>query len=141
MKDHEGAVPPVARKTANPRKVPCRLIRESLLEYLTGELSAEKAWLVGEHLRHCPECSDEAARLARTLDFMRSATAARGVETALPQSARRRFARAIMHPVIDWICVHHRLVALGTALLVLACVMLAAWLCSFRPETVIYWLK
>lgn len=141
MNDFEKTSTQAGRKAGNPRKVPCRMIRESLLDYLTGELSAEKTWLVGEHVRNCAECAAEAARLGRTLDFMKAAKDGAGAGRALPESARRRLARAIMHPVIDWICVHHRLVALGTGIIALAAVLLVAWRCSIRPETVIYWLK
>lgn len=120
--------------------VPCSQIRESLPEYLMRELPNEQAWLVREHLRNCPECSKEADSMARTLDFLASASRD-DAGAKLAPSARKRLARAILHPVFDWICVHHRLVAWTAAIATLAAVLLVAWLCSFKPEIKVYWLK
>ena len=120
--------------------VPCGKIRESLPGYIMRELPAEQAWLVREHLRNCPECAKEADNLARTLEFL--ATAAHDdVEETLRPSARKRLARAILHPVFDWICVHHRLVAWAVAIAVFAAVLAVAWLFRFKPEIKVYWLK
>lgn len=127
-------------RESNPRKVPCQQIREELTDYLLRELPVEQSWLIREHLRNCPECTAEAERISRTLDFMKTMTSGDDAQT-LPQSVRKRLARALLHPVLDWICIHHRLVAWCAALGALALTMLIAWLCSFKPETVVYWLK
>lgn len=120
--------------------VPCEKIRESLPGYIMHELPTEQAWLVREHLRNCPECAKEADELAKTLDFLAKAARDDGEATLRP-SARKRLARAILHPVIDWICVHHRLVAWTVAIAAFAAVLAVAWIFRFKPEIKIYWLK
>lgn len=122
------------------RQVPCDKIRAALFDYFGRELGPEQAWLVREHLRSCPDCTAEAARVERMLAALRDAPAETPPET-LPPSFRRRLARAVMHPVLDWICVHHRLVAWMTAFAVLGAVFALAWHCRFKPDTVIYWLR
>lgn len=122
------------------RKVPCEKIRASLLEYLTRELGPEQERFVGEHLRTCAACRDEAARIERTIAALRKAPAA-VPPAALRPTLRKRLERALLHPVIDWVCEHHRLVAWITALAVFAAVMTIAWHFRFKPDVVIYWTR
>ena len=122
------------------RKVPCEKIRASLLEYLTRELGPEQERFVGEHLRTCATCRDEAARIERTIAALRKAPAA-VPPAALRPTLRKRLERALLHPVIDWVCEHHRLVAWITALAVFAAVMAIAWRFRLKPDVVIYWTR
>ena len=121
-------------------KAPCSRIRELLLEYVTRETGPELTWLVREHLRTCPECRAEAARISRTIAALRGVPAAPAPESLRP-SARRRIARAIAHPAMDWICEHHRFVAWLAALAAFAATMAVAWHFRFRPESSVYWVK
>lgn len=124
----------------NPRTIPCERIQEVLFDYLSGELGDRQSWVVREHLRTCPACSREAARLEETVAILRRS---RGVEppATLPPTIRRRLARALLHPVLDWMYVHRRLTAWTIALATLAAILAIAYACRFRPETVIYWLR
>ena len=122
------------------RRVPCEAIRGLLVEYLGHELGGERAVMVREHIRACPECAAEAARLEKTLALLREAPMP-SAPYALSPTSRRRLQRAVAHPVLDWIFVHHRIVAWTVALGMLAAVLALAWHCRLKPETVIYWLR
>lgn len=122
------------------RKVPCANIRALLLEYLTRELGPEQTLFVREHLRECAACREEEARIARTLAALRKIPVA-APPPALRPTLRRRLERALLHPAIDWVCEHHRLVAWIAALAVFAAVMAIAWRFRLRPDVVIYWTR
>ena len=122
------------------RRIPCDAVRGLLVEYLGHELGGERAVMVRVHLRGGPECAAAAARLERTLALLREAPAP-SAPSALSPSSRRRLHRAVAHPLLDWVFVHHRIVAWTVALGALAAVLAVAWRCRLRPETVIYWLR
>lgn len=122
------------------RKVPCAKIRALLLEYMTRELGPEQTLFVREHLRDCDACRKEEARMARTLAALRKIPAA-APPPALRPTLRKRLERALLHPVVDWACEHHRLVAWIAAFAVFAAVMAIAWRFRLRPDVVVYWLK
>lgn len=122
------------------RKVPCAKIRALLLEYLTRELGPEQTIFVREHLRYCAACREEEERIARTLAALRKIPAAEP-PPALRPTLRKRLERALLHPAIDWICEHHRLVAWLAAFTVFVAVMAIAWHFRLRPDVVIYWTR
>ena len=123
-----------------PKAIPCEKIQDLLFDYLSHELGEKQSWIVREHLRTCPACAREAAQLAATVEMLKGG-ATPDVPARLPETVRRRLARALLHPVLDWMYDHRRLTAWTAALLAVALVLLVAWLCRFKPDTVIYWLR
>lgn len=120
--------------------VPCEKILEVLFDYLSHELNSDMSWLVHEHLRSCKSCAAEAARLAKTMDILRGSPAPSTPEHLKP-TIRKRLQRALLHPLLEWIYVHRRLVAWSTALLITALVLAIAFYYRNQPELTIYWLK
>jgi hypothetical protein len=80
---------------------------------------------VREHIRRCPKCAAEAADIESTLDLLKRSDAP--VDVRLSEERRERIIWAAFHPVMNWIDMHHRLVSLLLALLVLLAVF-----CSLR---------
>jgi len=126
---------------ANPRLVPCKDIQSVLFDYMTHELGDKQSWLVHEHLLHCEECRREAASIQATLDLLRSDTSV-VVPEHLPNSIRRRLERAILHPVLDWIYEHRRLVAGVLAIGIIALLaFLADRFTQAKPEGRQFWIN
>ena len=119
-------------------KMNCEDIRSVLFDYMSRELGQARADLVREHLRRCPDCQVEAARIRNMLDLLQEASRAGAAAPArLSDERRARIVRAFMHPVLDWIYVHHILVsALLTvaALLLLGAVLLTVRTRRAAPE-------
>lgn len=120
--------------------VPCEKIQEVLFDYLAHELNNDMSWLVHEHLRGCKACASEAARLAKTMDILKASPAPSTLEHLKP-TIRKRLQRALLHPLLEWIYVHRRLVAWSTALLITALILIIAYYYRTQPEFTIYWLK
>ena len=126
---------------ANPRLVPCKDIQAVLFDYMTHELGDKQSWLVHEHLLHCEECRREAASIQATLELLRSDTSV-AIPEHLPNSIRRRLERAILHPVLDWIYEHRRLVAGVLAVGIIALLaFLAGKYPQAKPEGRLFWIN
>lgn len=108
----------------------CDDIQGVLFDYMARELGAARSDLVRAHLRKCEACRAAAAEIQGTLSILQ---AVRDAEEPmrLTQDRRKRLRRAIMHPVLDWILVHHVAVSLAVAVLALAaaaaCLRLYVW--------------
>ena len=132
---------PTLPEGANPRLVPCKDIQAVLFDYMSHELGDKQSWLVHEHLLHCEDCRREAASIKATLDLLRSDTSV-VIPEHLPNSIRRRLERAILHPVLDWIYVHRRLVAGVLAVGLIALLALLAGLYTrAKPEGRLFWIN
>ena len=132
---------PTLPEGANPRLVPCKDIQAILFDYMSHELGDKQSWLVHEHLLHCEECRREAASIEATLDLLRSDTSV-VVPEHLPNTIRRRLERAILHPVLDWIYEHRRLVAWIMAIGIISLLTLLA--CKYskpKPEGRRFWVN
>ena len=126
---------------ANPRRVPCADIQAVLFDYMAHELGDKQSWLVHEHLLHCEACRREAASIKATLDLLRQDTSV-AVPERLPNSMRRRLERAILHPVLDWIYEHRRLVAALLAVGIIALLALLAQNYSrVKPDGPSFWIN
>ena len=101
----------------------CAEIQQVLFAYLARELSESQAVLVREHIRKCAVCRAEAAEIEQTVNLLRQ-TDGGGMEVRLSDERRKRIMLAVFHPVLNWIYVHHRLVSILLALLVLLAVVL-----------------
>ena len=132
---------PTLQEGANPRLVPCKDIQAVLFDYMSHELGDKQSWLVHEHLLHCEECRREAAAIQETIDILRR-DASVEIPEHLPDSMRRRLERAILHPVLDWIYEHRRLVA---AVLAVGIIALLAFLASrysgLKPDGPLFWIN
>ncbi len=103
----------------------CDDIQELLLAYMSRELGDAQSLVVREHIRKCETCRAEAAEIEATFALLRRGSEG-GVEgPRLTDERRERILRAVFHPVIDWIDVHHRLVSIALAILVLVVAFLA----------------
>ena len=130
---------PTLPEGANPRLVPCKDIQAVLFDYMSHELGDKQSWFVHEHLLHCEECRREAAEIKTTLDLLRSDTSI-VVPEHLPNTMRRRLERAILHPFLDWIYEHRRIVAWVVAVGVIAVLVLLACLHTKpRPGERSFW--
>ena len=98
----------------------CGDIQGVLFDYMTHELGEGRSALVREHLRKCRACSREAAEIQETLDLLRDDSR---IHSERPQrlsdERRERLARAYLHPLLDWIYMHHILVSVLLAVMVL----------------------
>ena len=106
---------------AGPHPLPCHEIQDLMLDFMQHDLGDGRSDLVREHIRRCPDCQARFHELQHTLGILHDAPFARGV---LPQHLSRRhhdrLVRAMMHPVLEWIYVHHILVSILIALIELA---------------------
>jgi anti-sigma factor RsiW len=108
---------------------------------MSHELGDKQSWLVHEHLLHCEECRREAASIEATLELLRSDTSV-VVPEHLPNTIRRRLERAILHPVLDWIYEHRRLVAWVMAIGIIALLaFLAGKYSKTKPEGTPFWIN
>ncbi len=105
------------------RPLPCEEIQALMLDYVQHGLGEGRSDLVHEHTRRCPACQERMLKLQETLGILHDAPYPPGV---LPQHLsdrhHSRIVRAVMHPVLDWIYVHHILVSALVATIVLASV-------------------
>lgn len=96
----------------------CEDIQMLIFAYMTRELGDVQSRVVREHLRTCETCRQEASEIEETLAALR-AGADDSEDLRLSDERRERLWRAVLHPVLDWIDHHHRLVAGSVALLTL----------------------
>lgn len=98
----------------------CADIQARMLDYMQGELGDGQTDLVREHTRRCAICRGHMQELNQTVGLLHNAPFARGT---LPQHlsvrCHDRLVRALMHPVREWIYVHHILVSILVALVAL----------------------
>jgi len=104
----------------------CEDIQDLLLAYMSRELGESQSMFIREHIRKCDDCKAEAAEIEAMFALLRSDSAASaGKDARLTDDRRKRIIRAVFHPVIDWIDIHHRLVSIVLAVVVLVVVFLA----------------
>jgi len=102
------------------RFLTCDAIQDVLTAYMSRELGAAPSRAVREHLRTCEDCRREAADIQTALDMLKAATPAPADDAVLSAARRKRLTRAATHPIQEWMIVHRRLIALVTALAVIA---------------------
>lgn len=113
------------RRKATPgvgRSVDCERIREQLFDYLTHELGGGSATLVREHLRRCPACSEEAARIQKVVQALRLHDPGAVVAPAIEGRRRRRLLWLMEHPFIGACIRHHVATSIVLAVALLAVV-------------------
>jgi len=103
----------------------CEDIQELLLAYMSRELGDAQSLFIREHIRKCDDCRAEAAEIETTLALLRRGSEEDSEGARLTDERRKRILRAVFHPVIDWIDVHHRLVSIVLAVLVLVVAFVA----------------
>lgn len=118
----------------------CEKIQEVLFDYMSHELGDKQSLLVREHLLHCEKCRKEAARIQETLDILKSDTFVVPPER-LSNSVRDRLRRALLHPVLDWIYEHRRIVAISLAVTIM---LILAFIAGYysgiaKADTKVYW--
>ncbi len=103
--------------------LPCEEIQALMLDYMQHDLGEGRSDLVREHIRCCPACRKRMVEFQGTLGFLHDAPFTQGaVLDHLSERHHRRLVRAIMHPVLDWVYVHHILVSALIAAVVIASV-------------------
>jgi hypothetical protein len=94
-----------------------------MLDYVQHGLGEGRADLVREHTRRCPACHERMVTLQETVGILHDAPFSSGpLPQRLSERHHSRIVRAVMHPVLDWIYVHHILVSALVATIVLASV-------------------
>ena len=106
--------------------VKCAEIQELLLDYSARELGESRSALVREHLLYCEACKNAFSEIMDTVSLLEGAsTPSDELPSILTEKHRARVIRALTHPILDWIVVHHKLVASIIAIIVLACTVVA----------------
>jgi hypothetical protein len=94
-----------------------------MLDYMQHDLGEGRSDLIREHVRRCPACHERIKELQETIGLLHDAPFAHGrLPEHLSERHHSRLVRALMHPVLDWIYVHHILVSTLVALVVVATV-------------------
>ncbi len=107
------------RHPGGERPLPCEEIRDLMLDFVQRDLGEGRTDLVREHIRRCPGCTRRMAELQKTVGFLCDAPFAHGaLPMHLSERHHSRLVRALMHPVLDWIYVHHILVSVLIAIVV-----------------------
>ena len=105
------------------RRIPCEEIRAQMLDYVQRDLGEGRSDLIREHVRRCPACQENLDALRRTMDILHDAPFGPGtIPEHLSERHRSRLMWSLMHPVLDWVYVHHILVSALVATIVLASV-------------------
>ncbi len=97
----------------------CEEIQEVLLAYMSRELGETQSILVHEHIRKCDACRAEAVEIEDTLATLNHSNGADN-HLRLSSDRRKRILLAVFHPVINWIDLHHKLVSIVLAGVILA---------------------
>jgi predicted anti-sigma-YlaC factor YlaD len=111
---------PLPSDAAGPRRV-CEDVQDLLTDFLARELGPARLDFVREHLRNCPDCLRAAQDMEGALALLRRA-ANTAAPAALDDERRRRLDWAVLHPALDWMSRHHRLVS---AIAVVVAIVLA----------------
>ncbi|NQU39989.1 MAG: zf-HC2 domain-containing protein [Lentisphaerae bacterium] len=102
------------------RPLPCEEIQALMLDYMQHDLGEGRSDVVREHARRCPECRARLTELHATMGMLHHAGFPQGpLPEHLSEQHRARLTRALMHPILDWIYVHHILVSTLVAILLL----------------------
>ncbi len=105
------------------RPLPCEEIQALMLDYLQHDLGEGRSDLVREHSRRCPACQERIKELQETVGILHDAPFVHGpFPEHLSERHHSRLVRALMHPVLDWIYVHHILVSVVVAIVVVGTV-------------------
>lgn len=105
----------------------CRDVQALIYDYMSRDLGPARSDFVREHVLRCDECRAELAAIQKTFDLLSLARKA-PVPDRLSAHRRRRMSRAVMHPVVDWICNHSFVVAFASTLFaVLIAVLILRW--------------
>lgn len=121
------------RKSGTEHPIDCGKIRELLFAYLSHELGEGQAVLVHEHLRHCKACSEEALKIQRTLDILKSHDPAASVAAEFSPRRRQRLIWLMAHPFIAKCIKHHIATSLILSAIFVAA-LLSALLLLWRRE-------
>lgn len=100
--------------------VDCEKIRGQLFDYLSHELGGGPSTLVREHLRRCPACSEEAARIQKVVEALRSHDPGEAAAPAIEGRRRRRLLWLMAHPFIAACVRHHVVTSIVVAVVLLA---------------------
>ena len=113
--------PKAARpETRTDRPLPCEAIQALMLEYMQRGLGEGRSDVIREHTRRCETCRERMSDLQNTLGLLDAAFPHGSPPDHLSDRHRARLARALMHPMLDWVYVHHILVSALVATLVIA---------------------
>lgn len=97
----------------------CDDIQACLVDYVTRDLGDRQSRVVVEHLRDCETCRREAARMNETVKSLREVLSDDShLNARLSQRRLKRIRLAAVHPLLDWVYQHHRLVSLVLAIIV-----------------------
>ncbi len=102
----------------------CDEIQAVLLAYMTHDLGETQSILVREHIRKCDSCRAEAAEIEETFSLLRQ-TGGTSDHLHLSDERRKRILLAVFHPAINWIDLHHKLVSVVLAVVILTTTILA----------------
>lgn len=105
------------------RFLTCESIQEVLTDYMARELGDAPSVAVREHLRTCEACRRDAAAIQKAMDLLRDAAPQSQPAATLSEDRRKRLARAVMHPVREWVYTHHRSVSLVAVLVILGLIL------------------
>jgi hypothetical protein len=125
------------RKSGADHPIDCGKIHELLFAYMSHELGEGQAVLVHEHLRHCKTCSEEALKIQRTLDLLKSHDPAESVAAEFSPKRRRRLIWMMAHPLIAKCIKHHIVTSLVIAVVFVAAlltVLLLVWRRDEQPR-------
>lgn len=102
--------------------VRCEDIQSVLLEYAERELGDSRSALVREHIRQCDNCQAAFNDIMKTVSMLQDASRPdEELPSRLSDKHYARIVRALMHPVLDWIFVNHKLVSAIVVIIVLIC--------------------
>ena len=103
----------------------CDDIQSVLLAYMSRELGDAHTHLIREHLRKCPDCRAVAMEMQATIDVLRKGSEApENMPSRLSGKRRRRLKRALLHPLWEWVGIHHFIVAVMIMWLVVTALLL-----------------
>jgi hypothetical protein len=98
----------------------CEDIQGVLFAYMSRELGDIQSVVIREHILKCSACRAEAAEIEATLALLHEPSGEGPTKVErLSDARRKRILRAVFHPVMDWIDVHHRGVSIVLTVVVL----------------------
>lgn len=106
--------------SAQNKPLNCEDIQGLLFDYMSRELGDGRSDLVREHLRKCETCRTTLAEMEFTMGFLQESSKLNVPPSRLSDKHYARLLRALTHPVLDWIYVHHIIVSFIVALLAVA---------------------
>lgn len=111
-----------AKPSGAKHPIDCSRIQPMLFDYLAHELGERQSLLVREHLRHCGDCTEEAAALQQTLVLMQRHDPGVSAPSALTSKRRRRLLWLMQHPFVARCLGHPRLTAFVVSVVVLTAI-------------------